>query len=151
MKSDQAIISILREQINSYKMLFELLKDERKCLVDIDSDRIEHISKKKDTFVMRLRLLEEERQRLLAEFADDNDVDSNITLQELGRLTENAQIPEMRSQLISLLQSIEEMNRFNSVLIDRSLQQVRTSTGFFNSFLNESTQPNTGVLLSKES
>ncbi len=151
MKSDQAIISILREQINSYKMLFELLKDERKCLVDIDSDRIEHISKKKDTVVMRLRLLEEERQRLLAEFADDNDVDSNITLQELGRLTENAQIPEMRSQLISLLQSIEEMNRFNSVLIDRSLQQVRTSTGFFNSFLNESTQPNTGVLLSKES
>ena len=151
MKSDQAIISILREQINSYKILLELLKDERKSLVDIDAERIEHISKKKDTIVMRLRLLEEERQRLLAEFADDNEVDSDISLHELGRLTENAQIPELRSQLISLLQSIEEMNSFNSVLIDRSLQQVRTSSGFFNSFFNESTQPNTGVLLSKES
>jgi flagellar biosynthesis/type III secretory pathway chaperone len=151
MKSDQAIISILREQINSYKILLELLKDERKSLVDIDADRIEHISKEKDTVVMRLRLLEEERQRLLTEFANDNELDCDISLHELGKLTKNTQLPELRSQLISLLQSIEEMNRFNSVLIDRSLQQVRTSSGFFNSFCNDSALPNTGVLLSKES
>jgi len=150
MTSDQAIISILREQINSYKILLDLLNDERKSLVDIDADRIELISKKKDTIIMRLRLLEEERQRLLIEFAHDNDVDSDMSLLELGKLTANSKIPEMRSQLISLLQSIEEMNRFNSVLIDRSLQQVRTSSGFFNSFCNESPPPNTGVLLSRE-
>ncbi len=150
MKSDQAIISILREQINSYKILLELLKDERISLVNIDADRIEDISKKKDTVIMRLRLLEEERQRLLTEFAYDNDVDSDMSLLELGKLTENSTIPELRSQLISLLQSIEEMNRFNSVLIDRSLQQVRTSSGFFHSFFNESAPPETGVLLSKE-
>ena len=136
MKSDQAIVSILREQINSYKILLELLNDERTSLVNIDAGRIENISKKKDTVVMRLRLLEEERQRLLTEFATDLDIDSDISLHELGKLTKNTQIPELRSQLISLLQSIEEMNTFNSVLIDRSLQHVRTSTGFFNSFLN---------------
>ncbi len=151
MKSDQAIINILREQINSYKILLELLTDERKSLVDIDADRIEQISKKKDTIVMRLRLLEEERQRLLAEFAHDNDADCDMSLHELGKLTKNDQIPELRSQLISLLQGIEEMNRFNSVLIDRSLLQVRTSSGFFQSFFNESRQSNTGALLSKES
>ena len=151
MKSDQAIVSILREQVNSYKILLELLNDERTSLVNIDAGRIENISKKKDTVVMRLRLLEEERQRLLTEFAAELDLDPDISLHELGKLTKNTQIPELRSQLISLLQSIEEMNTFNSVLIDRSLQQVRTSTGFFNSFLNESAPPNTGVLLSKES
>jgi len=151
MKSDKAIVSILREQINSYKILLELLKDERTSLVNIDAGSIESISKKKDTVVMRLRLLEEERQRLLTEFATDLDLDSDISLHELGKLTKNTQIPELRSQLISLLQSIEEMNTFNSVLIDRSLQQVRTSSGFFKSFFNESAPPNTGVLLSKES
>lgn len=151
MTSDQAIISILKEQVNTYKMLLDLLKDERKCLVDINAERIEDISKEKDTVIMRLRLLEEERQRLLAEFNNDNDIESDITLAELGKLTENSQIPELRSQLISLLQSIEEMNRFNTVLIDRSLHHVRTSSGFFKSFFNENAPPNTGVLLSRES
>ena len=151
MTSDQAIISILKEQVNTYKMLLDLLKDERKCLVDINAERIEDISKEKDTVIMRLRLLEEERQRLLTEFNNDNDIESDITLAELGKLTENSQIPELRSQLISLLQSIEEMNRFNTVLIDRSLHHVRTSSGFFKSFFNENAPPNTGVLLSRES
>ena len=149
MTSDQAIISILKEQVNTYKMLLDLLKDERKCLVDINAERIEDISKEKDTVIMRLRLLEEERQRLLTEFNNDNDIESDITLAELGKLTGNSQIPELRSQLISLLQSIEEMNRFNTVLIDRSLHHVRTSSGFFKSFFNENAPPNTGVLLSR--
>ncbi len=150
MTSDQAITSILTEQVNSYGILLDLLKDERQSLVNMDADRIEHISKEKDTVVMRLRLLEEERQRLIREFADENGIGNDITLVELGELTENALIPSLRSQLLSLLQSIEEMNRFNSVLIDRSLHQVRTSSGFFNSFSKEQTPPNTGVLLSKE-
>ena len=150
MKSDQAILSILREQVNSYKILLNLLTDERKGLVEIDADRIENISKEKDTVVMRLRLLEEERQRLISKFAEDKGVDYNITLLELGKLTENSVIPELRSQLLSLLQSIEEMNRFNSVLIDRSIQHIKTSSSFFNSFVTENTPSYTGVLLSKE-
>ncbi len=150
MTSDQAIASILTEQVNSYSILLDLLKDERQSLVNMDADRIEHISKEKDTVVMRLRLLEEERQRLIGEFADNNGIDNDITLVKLGELTENKLIPGLRSQLLSLLQNIEEMNRFNTVLIDRSLLQVRTSSSFFNSFSIENIPPNTGVLLSKE-
>ena len=132
------------------KILLDLLKDERKSLVDIDADKIEDISKEKDTVVMRLRLLEEERQRLISKFAGDNGVGSDITLLDLGKLTENILIPELRSQLLSLLQSIEEMNRFNSLLIDRSIQHIKTSSSFFNSFVTERTPAHTGVLLSKE-
>ena len=150
MTSDKAIVSILREQVNSYKILLNLLNDERKSLIEIDADRIENISKEKDTVVMRLRLLEEERQRLISKFAEDKGVDYNITLLELGNLTENSLIPELRSQLLSLLQSIEEMNRFNSLLIDRSIQHIKTSSSFFNSFVTENTPAHTGILLSKE-
>jgi len=150
MTSDQAIVSILKEQVNSYKILLDLLKDERKSLVEINADKIEDISKEKDTVVMRLRLLEEERQRLISKFTEDKGVDYNITLLELGKLTENSLIPKLRSQLLSLLQSIEEMNRFNSILIDRSIKHIKTSSSFFNSFVNENTPAHTGVLLSRE-
>jgi len=150
MTSDTAIISILKEQVKSYKILHDLLNKERTCLVDMDSGRIEEISKGKDTVVMRLRLLEEERQRLIRQFADDNDVDVNINLDELGRLTGNSLFHDLRSQLLSLLQSIEEMNKFNSILIERSIRYIRTNNSFFKSFTGESMVRSSGVLLSKE-
>ncbi len=150
MTSDQAIISILKEQINTYKILYDILKKERACLIDINAEEVEEISKEKDTVIMRLRLLEEERMRLTKKFTDDNGITGDINLEELGKLTKNNIFPALRSQLLSLLQSLEEMNKFNSVLIDRSIRYIRTSTNFFNSFNMENIPHTTGVLLSKE-
>lgn len=150
MTSDKAIISILKEQIDTYKILLELLKRERECLVDINAEKVEEISKEKDTVVMRLRLLEEERQRLLRKFSEDNGINADINLEGLGKHTGNLVFPELRSQLLSLLQSIEEMNTFNSILIDRSINYLRTSTNFFNLFSSQNIPQSTGLLLSKE-
>lgn len=150
MTSDKAIISILKEQIKTYKVFHDLLNRERACLVKIDSEKVDEISKVKDTVIMKLRLLEEERQRLIKQYAQDNGFDMDINLDKLGQLTGNSVFHEMRSQLLSLLQSIEEMNRFNSVLIDRSLNHIKNTTNFFNLFNKENNPNSTGVLLSKE-
>ncbi len=150
MTSEKALTDILKEQINAYKVLNELLKKERKCLIDIESEKVEEISKEKDTVIMKLRLLEEERQRLTMQCADHNGLGSDINLEELGKATGNKEFPDLRSQLLSLLQSIEEMNRFNSILIDRSLNYLRTNTKFFSIFKSENNSQTTGMLLSKE-
>jgi flagellar biosynthesis/type III secretory pathway chaperone len=150
MTSDNAIISILQEQIKTYKEFHDLLKRERACLVKIDSEKVDEISKVKDTVIMKLRLLEEERQRLIKKYAEDNGFETDINLDKMGQLTGNIAFHEMRSQLLSLLQGIEEMNRFNSILIDRSLNHIKTTTNFFNLFKKEQSPNSTGVLLSKE-
>jgi flagellar biosynthesis/type III secretory pathway chaperone len=150
MTSDRAIISVLKEQIDTYKILHDLLRKERKYLVDIDAEKVEEISKEKDTVIMRLRLLEEERQRLTKSFAEDSGVSCDINLEDIGKLTGDDIFPMLRSQLLSLLQSIEEMNKFNSILIDRSINYIRTATKFFSSFRTEHIPQSTGVLLSKE-
>lgn len=150
MTSDKAIISILKEQVKTYKVFHDLLNRERACLVKIESEKVDEISKIKDTVIMKLRLLEEERQRLIKKYAEDNGFDMDINLDKLGQLTGNSVFHEMRSQLLSLLQSIEEMNRFNSVLIDRSLNHIKTTANFFNLFNKENNPNSTGVLLSKE-
>jgi flagellar biosynthesis/type III secretory pathway chaperone len=146
----QAIISILKEQINSYKMLLDLLQRERICLVDIDAEKVEEFSKEKDTILMRLRLLEEERAKLTEVFAKEMGVPGTINLQKLRELTGDSIFTTLRSQLRSLLQSIEEMNEFNRILIDRSIRYFKASTGFFSSFSSEPTQKSTGALLSRE-
>lgn len=150
MKTEQAIFNILKEQIKTYKILHDLLKKERACLIEINAGKVEEISKEKDTVVMKLRLLEEERLRLMKRFAEDKHVSSDINLRELGELTGNTHFTELRSQLISLLQGIEEMNKFNSILIERSINHIRSTTNFFSLFRSENVPNSTGVLLSRE-
>ncbi len=146
----QAITSILKEQINSYKMLLDLLQRERICLVEIDAEKVEEFSKEKATILMRLRLLEEERAKLTEAFAKEMGVPGNINLQKLRELTGDNIFTTLRSQLKSLLQSIEEMNEFNKILIDRSIRYFKTSTRFLNSFSYEPADKSTGALLSRE-
>ena len=150
MTSEKAIEYVLKEQIITYRMLHDILKKERACLVNIDTEKIEEISKEKDTTVMRLRLLEEERQRLTTKFIAENDLDENINLNDLGKLTGNDMLLELRSQMISLLQSIEEMNQFNSSLIDRSINNIKNTMNFISTFSKEDNTRTSGVLLSKE-
>lgn len=150
MTSDTAIISILKEQVKTYRVLHDLLSKERTCLIEIDAEKVEAISKEKDTVIMRLRLLEEERQRLIRQFTEDNGFSRDINLDELGRITGNSAFSDLRSSMLSLLQGIEEMNRFNSILIERSLNHIKTTTNFFSLFRKEHNQQSKGVLLSKE-
>jgi hypothetical protein len=42
------------------------------------------------------------------------------------------------------------MNKFNSILIDRSINYIKTTTNFMSSFSEENISKTTGVLLSKE-
>lgn len=145
MTSVEAITNILNEQVNSYKMLLDLLQRERACLLDFDAEGVEELSKEKDTLVLRLRLLEEERIRLMRNFSD-----SDTSLQRLWELTGDNTFQDMRSKLISLLQSIEELNEFNRLLIERSLSYIKSTSNFFGSFGLSCNTKGKGTLLSRE-
>jgi flagellar biosynthesis/type III secretory pathway chaperone len=150
MRIIDSIKSILTEQIKSYRTLLGLLQRERECLISLDADEVENLSKEKDTILLRLRLLEEERIRLIKRYSADNAIRGKISLQGLSELTEDNDFQVMRSQLTSLLQSIQELNDLNMILIERSLSVVRQSVGFLESFGLNINQNNTGVMLSKE-
>ena len=150
MRIIDSVKSILIEQIKSYRALLALLQRERECLISLDADEVENLSKEKDTTLLRLRLLEEERIRLIKRYSADNAIRGRISLKDLSELTEDNDFQVMRSQLTSLLQSIQELNDFNMILIERSLSVVRQSVGFLESFGLNINQRNTGVMLSKE-
>jgi hypothetical protein len=99
---------------------------------------------------MRLRLLEDERQRLISNFIDDNGITGDVNLRKIGEITGNDTFHALRSRLQSLLHDIEDMNKFNSELIGRSLQYFHLNTNFFGSFKTENVPHAAGALLSKE-
>jgi len=145
MNPEEALAKILNEQVNGYRELLELLQRERQDLIDVNAGAIEELYKGKDVLILRLRLLEEERIRLM------RDVGSNtMTLKALAEKTGNSAFLELRSKLKSLVQAIEELNSFNRILIDRSLGYLKTNAHFFNIFGMNEGRPQKGMLLSKE-
>lgn len=141
----EAITSILTEQISSCKVLLGILQRERICLVDLNADCVEELSKEKDTIMLRMRLLEEERIRLVRKFFE-----KELTLREISALTGDTSLLDIRSTLLSLAQSVEELNQFNRLLIDRSLSYIRSTVNFFGYHeINQGGRRN-GTLLSAE-
>ncbi len=127
------IKDILRQQITGYQALREVLQKERRYLVDLKASEIEELSKKKDLILMRLRLLEEERLRIIERFRKKIKTEKDINMRRLYEITGDEELLKLRSELLSLIQVISELNDFNRILIDRSLSYVRNASFFLDS------------------
>ena len=150
MRTLDNIKNLLVEQINSYRSLLDLLQRERQSLVNLDAGGVESISKEKDTVIIRLRLIEEERVRLVGKFLTESRLPAHLSLQRIVEITGDETLQILRLQLVSLLQSIEELNAFNMVLIGRSLNFIKHSMAFLESFGLDIDQVNTGRIFSRE-
>jgi flagellar biosynthesis/type III secretory pathway chaperone len=130
MTTPEAIKNNLVEQINGHRLLLELLQRERGALANLTASVVEDLSKEKDIIVLRLRMLEEERIRLVKKFSEERKLKGDINLLKLHELTGEDAFRHLRLQLISLLQSIKELNEFNRILIERSLSFIKSSVNF---------------------
>lgn len=150
MNTAERIHHILTEQINAYRMLLDVLQRERECLVNLKPEVVETLSKEKDTIVLKLRLLEEERLRLAGVFAQEKGIAGELTLQRLCEVTGDNGFSHKRSQLISLLQGISEFNEFNKILIERSANFVRRTLSFLDSYGLPAKKNQPGSVVSRE-
>lgn len=150
MSTPERIKDILGEQIKGYRTLLEVLQRERACLVHLNPEGVETLAKEKDTIMLKLRLLEEERVRLVQVFARETGSTGDMTLQRIHELTGDAAYSRLRSQMLSLIQAISELNEFNKILIERSSNFVRRTLGFLDSFGLSADRKKTGSVLSRE-
>ncbi len=132
MKDSGQILKILEEQVRSYSRLYDLLKGEKKAIISFDPLAVETLAKDKDNLMLQLRLLEEERKRLADEFFGDRDGGQSIS--DLHSITGNKRFLDLRSQLLSLMQGIGELNEVNRLLIERASLHLKVSSSFFQTF-----------------
>lgn len=148
MKTLDALKSILIEQINGYRALMNILQRERAYLLNFNPQGIEDLSKEKDNMVLKLRLLEEERIRLVDIFFREKDIDGDRGINRLYEITGDEDFKVIRLQFISLIQAISELNEFNRILIERSLNFLKGATSIFEPYYTSS--PGQTGLISKE-
>jgi hypothetical protein len=154
----ETIKKVLNEQVQGCRLLLELLQREKVYLVNLQVDGIEALTKEKDILVLKLRLLEEERGRLLDRFVLENFPDipnegfasQRISLLKLAELTGEIIFLEIRSNLISLSQGIKELNDLNKVMIDRTLSFINKNNNFLGMWYPGTAPNEKGRLLSRE-
>jgi len=150
MSTTDRIKSILADQINGYRTLLEVLQRERECLVHLNPEGVEALAKEKDTIMLKLRLLEEERMRLVSAFAQECGATGEMTLKRLHELTGDAAYSTLRLKMISLIQAIAEFNEFNRILIERSVNFVRRTLSFLDAAGLYTNRNKSGSLVSRE-
>jgi flagellar biosynthesis/type III secretory pathway chaperone len=150
MTTAETIRSILIEQVNGYRTLLDILQRERACLLRLNALEVETLSKEKDTIVLKLRLLEEERIRLVSAFVAEQAIAEEAIFTRLDEVTGDDSFQRLRLQLISLLQGITELNGFNRILIERSASVVKNALNFLGSFGLAVPPSHKGALLSRE-
>ncbi len=134
MNTIESIKSIIYQQLDAYRILLDVLRKERECLINLSIDGIEAVTKEKDTVALRIKLLDEERIRLISKFTAEFNIEGDITLQKITEITGDNSFSDLRLKFISILQSISEINEFNRILIDRSMQYIKNSANILSTF-----------------
>lgn len=150
MKTIDKIKNILSSQVAGYNAFFDLLHREKECLISIKPAEVERLSREKDTLVLRLKLLEEERIRLVSLFSVENKLPGDINLKKIAEFAKDEELQKLRLQLVSLVQGISELNEFNRVLIERSISFVKNSVNFLALLGVGAIQNSSGMTFSRE-
>ncbi len=128
----EELLGVLEKEFDFCTQLVVLLQKEREVIVGLDPAALELLLREKETIFTGIRLCDESRERVLSSLGF-----SGRTISDLAQLAEidyRDRLSGLASKFKAIVSSIAELNRFNSVLIEKSLQYVKTSYNFLDSF-----------------
>jgi flagellar biosynthesis/type III secretory pathway chaperone len=146
-----SMIAILRRESDVYQEMCALFSSEREILVRSDTEELYENNSRKETCVLKAKMLNEVRVKLVEKIANVFGVDEQeITVSTLisrGNSRQKKELLECRSTLHALVQNAHELNERNKVLLGSSISYVRKSIEFINQLLSPpSTYLNNGEL-----
>ncbi len=134
------LTSLLDEEIELFEALLSVLQDENNALICAKLNKLNETCKEKENLVLKIRILEEQRIYVLQEFSELSGCSPGIiTLAGLSRLAEgdnSTRLTDCRSNLLSLAESIRDLNKSNRSLLNYSIGLVRTSLSFLDNFIS---------------
>ena len=126
--------AILMREIELHKHLLSLLHKEKVCLIDLSTEEIVENTKKKETCALKIKMLEESRLSLIKRLSPHFAIPfQELTLSKLVSLLEEphrSNLDEVRSTLLSLIKSIEELNQHNCMVVKDALHYCQRSLDF---------------------
>ena len=127
----EKLIELLESQKHLYAELLNVLQEEKAAAVNSQLEALDRSVKEKENVLLEIRILEEQRIRLMDQVADVlGEPAGQLTLRRLAQKIHEpfaGHVKAYRSSMISLTQSIQEINNSNRKLFSRSLELVKGS------------------------
>jgi flagellar biosynthesis/type III secretory pathway chaperone len=129
------LMEVLHKEIDQYRNLMDLLQVQREYLSVYDIDSSAEMSKRQETVILSIKMLEEGRKAVVSRIAQYLDVPlEQISLTELSTLTDKScerrcpvcqrkMLPHQR-EIISLIDGLESLRLVNAILIQQELRST---------------------------
>ncbi|BCB96425.1 hypothetical protein JZK55_13470 [Dissulfurispira thermophila] len=126
------LINVLEREFALCTQLVELLQKEKDIIVSLDPKALEQLLNDKEAITTQIKVCDEAREKIL-----DNLGFKNKTITEVAGMAEDSfreRLSDIALRFTSIINSISELNKFNSILIEKSLYYIKTSYNFLNNF-----------------
>lgn len=134
------LLSILHQEIALYQELYRLLHDERRVMTELSLEGLYISNNRKETLLLRLKVLERARLDLIDKIAPLIDLKhGEVTITTLISSVSDpgkGNLLSCYTRLSSLVESIEEINYVNGLLIEKSLSYIKGSISYLNSLIS---------------
>ena len=146
-----SLLSVLRKEIEVYGELEEAMARERAVLERPSLTGLQESNARKETCLLKTRILEEARMKLVGRIARSLNVsEEDVRFSTLLSSVEGSRREDLKAcqiRLREVLSRIRETNRGNRALLDTSLHGVRNSMSFIYNLLSQgSTYMDSGEL-----
>jgi flagellar biosynthesis/type III secretory pathway chaperone len=130
------LLGLLEHATELYQSLFAVVKQEKDAVVGLNLQQLNRACKAKDNLLLKLRILEEQREQLMDRLAAELDCSPQaISLTQLSQWVEEpyaGTLRERSTDLLSLIQRLQEANQQNKFLLSHSLELIQGSYHMLN-------------------
>lgn len=129
----QSLLQTLQQLVGSYRQLFEVVRDERECLVSMDVKKIEEMTHKKELIVEDIFRKERDRRKAVQELSKLwNISEDKITISKVVLRVQATNI-KLASDVESIWRTLDlqikrtsDLNQYNRELLEKSLAHLES-------------------------
>lgn len=127
------LYGLLSTQFKWYKVLLNLVKDEREAIVNDNVEELIIITEEQEDIISTIKSLEDERKSLIRKFALQPNInlsDDELTLKriaELANMPYSSRFIKLRRRMKELLIEIRKINERNLQIVERSMDTFNTT------------------------
>ena len=116
-----------------------VIEKEKDAVVGLNLKQLNEACKAKDNLLLKLRILEEQREQIMDKLAAELSCSTqDLTLTRLSQLVEESyahQLRECSTDLLALIETLQDASQHNKFLMSHSLELIRGSYNLLNNLM----------------
>jgi flagellar biosynthesis/type III secretory pathway chaperone len=133
------LIGLLEHTMELYQSLLAVVQNEKNAVVGLDLQQLNEACKAKDNLLLKLRILEEQREQIMVRLAAEIGCSTRgLTLSQLSlRVDESyaCRLIDLSRDLLALIQSLQDATQQNKFLMSHSMQLIQGSYNLLNNLM----------------